>query len=595
MIKKDKKILDSKTLKKILPFIKPYNKYFYGLIILTIFLGLVAPLNPLLINFTIDEYIANSDSKGLLNITLLLIFIAVFQGFMQFFHTYLSGWFGQNVIKDIRVKVYEHIIFLKSAFYDKNKVGRLVTRVVSDIETLLEVFSNGLAAIIADVLKLLFIVIAMFYIDWKLAFVSLITFPFMILSTYIFKEKIKSSFFKVRNAVSDLNAFVQEHIIGMNIVQIFNAEKQEYKKFKTINQRHLKANLKAVLYYSIYFPVAEVLAAMAIGFLVWYGIGKVLQAEITLGTLTAFIMYIQLFFRPLRMIADRFNTLQLGIVSADRIFKLIDNQDFISETSNPIPLNKLKGNVAFKNVCFAYDQENYVLKNISFEVKPSQIIAIVGKTGSGKSSIINLLLRFYEINKGQILIDNHDINNYTLKDLRKNIGLVLQDVFLFSASIRDNVTLFNQDITDEEIEKAARRIGADKFISQLSGGMNYNVKERGLTLSVGQRQLIAFIRVMVYQPQLLVLDEATSSVDDETEALIQEAMTKMMQGRTAIVIAHRLATIEKADKIIVLHKGEIKEMGTHRELLQKDGYYKNLFEIQYKKSISKETEANFVF
>lgn len=584
MENKKRKILDLKTLRQIIPFVKPYALHFYLLVFLTLIIGLLSPLRPLLINFEIDNHIAVNDKEGLLNITLVLILIAIVEALLQYIHTYLSGWFGQNIIKDIRIAVYKQMIFLKRSFYDQNKVGRLVTRVVSDIETLLEVFTNGIAAITADLLKLLFIVLAMFYINWKMALVSLITFPLMVLGTYIFKEKIKYAFFLVRNAVSDLNAFVQERLVGMQIVQIFNVEDQEYKKFQAINRNHLKANLKTVLYYSLYFPIAEILAAMAIGFIVWYGAGKVVQAEISLGTLTAFIMYTQLFFRPLRMIADRFNTLQLGIVSAERILKLLNNRDFIPIVKNPLPLSNLQGHIRFENVSFAYDKNNYVLKNISFQVRPSQTVAIVGETGSGKSSIINLILRFYEINKGTIYIDNQAITKYNLSDLRRRIGLILQDVFLFSDSIKNNITLFDASITLEQVKAAARLIEADKFIEQLPGAYDYQIGERGLTLSVGQRQLLSFIRVMVHNPQLLILDEATSSVDNETELLIQRAITHMMEDRTAIVIAHRLATIERADQIIVLDKGEIKEIGTHESLLAAQGFYKTLYDVQYNKS-----------
>ena len=579
----NRKILDLKTLRQIIPFVRPYASYFYLLVALTLLIGLLSPLRPLLINFEIDNHIAVNDKQGLLKITLLLILIAVGEAVLQYIHTYLSGWFGQNIIKDIRIAVYKQVLFLKRSFYDQNKVGRLVTRVVSDIETLLEVFTNGIAAITADILKLLFIVAAMFYINWKMALVSLITFPFMVLGTYIFKEKIKYAFFLVRNAVSDLNAFVQERLVGMQIVQVFNVEQQEYKKFQAINQSHLKSNLKTVLYYSLYFPVAEILAAMAIGFTVWYGAGKVLQAEISLGTLTAFVMYTQLFFRPLRMIADRFNTLQLGIVSAERVLKLLNKRAFIPISKDPIPLASLQGYIRFEDVSFAYQEENYVLENISFEVKPSQVVAIVGETGSGKSSIINLILRFYELNKGRIYIDNQDIRDYDLFELRRKVGLVLQDVFLFSDSIKNNITLFDSSITDEDVKAAARLIEADKFIEQLPGGYDYRIGERGLTLSAGQRQLLSFIRVMVYNPQLLILDEATSSIDNETELLIQKAIARMMQGRTAIVIAHRLATIERADQIIVLDKGKIKEIGTHKTLLAAGNFYKNLYDAQYNK------------
>ncbi len=422
----------------------------------------------------------------------------------------------------------------------------------------------------------------MFYLDWRLTLISLATLPLLIFSTYIFKEKIKVTFNDVRNAVSNLNSYVQEHVTGMNIVQIFNAEEREYDKFKKINKEHEKAHIKSVLYYAIYFPVAEIIQAAAIGMVVWYGARGILNdSGIGPGLIISFIMYLQMFFRPIRMIADRFNTLQMGIVSSNRIFTLLDSNENIADEGTYMP-EKFKGDVKFKNVWFAYNDEEYVLKNISFEVKEGETIALVGATGAGKSSIINLLSRFYEINKGTIEIDGNDLKEYDLSALREKIGVVLQDVFLFSDTIRYNITMGNPDISDEKIQEAAALVGAKKFIERLPGGYDYNVMERGATLSVGQRQLISFVRAMVYDPQIIVLDEATSSVDSETEEMIQHAIEKLMTGRTAIVIAHRLSTIQNADKIIVLDKGEIKEVGNHQELLDKGGFYANLYKMQYK-------------
>jgi ATP-binding cassette subfamily B protein len=479
------------------------------------------------------------------------------------------------------VRLYEHLTTLKTQFYDKTPIGRLVTRNISDVETLSSVFTEGLAAIVGDLLQLVFIMGLMLYTDWKLTLVSLSSIPLLFVATYIFKEKVKQSFNEVRAAVANLNTFVQEHITGMNIVQIFNSEEIEHEKFKKINKEHRKANLKSVFYYSVYFPVAEVIGAVTTGMLVWYGGKGVIQEYTTLGTLIAFIMYIALFFRPIRMIADRFNTLQMGIVSSDRILKLLDSQDQIQDTGSYQP-EKIEGNVKFKNVWFAYNEEEYVLKDISFEVKKGQNLALVGATGSGKSSIINLLSRFYEIGKGKIEIDGIDIKEYDLAFLRAKIGVVLQDVFLFSDTIMNNITLGRTDISRERVIQVAEWVGARAFIERLPGGFDYNVMERGATLSVGQRQLISFVRAMVFDPTIIVLDEATSSVDSETEELIQQAIEKMMKGRTSIVIAHRLATIQKADKIIVLDKGEIKEVGTHDELLSEEGFYAQLHQMQYK-------------
>lgn len=578
------KVVDWNVLKRLLNFIRPYKLQFGLLIFLTLFTAVIVPIRPYIIQLTLDNEVANGDYKGLMNMIYLLFGLLVLQAIVQYLHTYLSGWVGQYIIKDIRVKLYEHLINLRLSFFDKTPIGRLVTRVISDIETLSEVFSQGLAAIVGDLLQLFFIIGFMLYADWKLALISLITFPIMLFATYVFKEKIKVSFNEVRNAVSNLNTFVQEHVTGMSIVQIFNSEKSELKKFKSINEEHKKANVRSVLYYSIYFPVAEIVSATGIGLLIWYGAKAALHEEVTgvsIGMLIAFIMYIQLFFRPVRQIADRFNTLQLGIVSTSRILNLLDNKDFVADEGSYEP-EQFKGKVEFKNVWFAYEEENYVLKDVSINVEPGQTIAIVGATGAGKSSIINLLSKLYEINKGQILLDGIDLSEYKLAYLRKQIGVVLQDVFLFSDSILTNITLGNKELTEDSIKQAAELVGASKFIDKLPGGLNYNVLERGMGLSVGQRQLISFVRAMVYNPSILVLDEATSSIDSETEEMIQNAISQMMKNRTSIVIAHRLSTIQNADKIIVLDKGEIKEVGTHENLIEKNGYYAQLHSMQYK-------------
>lgn len=574
-------IVDSKVLKQLYGFVKPYKAQFYFLIFLTIALAILAPTRPYFIQVAIDDYIAVGDSAGLLKIIYLLVGLMVLQAFVQWAHTYYSGWIGQVIIRDIRVKLYKHLLKLRLKFFDNTPIGRLVTRNISDIETLADVFSEGLAAIIGDLLQLVTILGVMFYIDWKLTLVSLCTLPLMIISTYVFKEKIKITFNDVRNAVSNLNSFLQEHITGMNIVQIFNREEREFEKFKEINKEHRRAHIRSVLYYSIYFPVAEIIQAIGIGLVVWYGAVGVLGMEIEIGVLISFIMYLQLFFRPIRMIADRFNTLQMGVVSSSRIFKLLESKEHIANEGDYKP-NKVSGNIILENVWFAYVDEDYVLKDISFEVESGQTVALVGATGAGKSSIINLISRFYEINKGQITIDGHDIREFELDTLRKHIGVVLQDVFLFSNTIFYNITLGNPDITRERVMYAAELAGAKTFIERLPGGLDYNVMERGATLSVGQRQLISFVRAMVYNPEIIILDEATSSVDTETEELIQNSIETMMTGRTSIVIAHRLSTIQKADKIIVLHKGEIVETGTHDSLLELGGYYTQLHQMQLK-------------
>ncbi len=580
-------IIDWKVLKRIMLFIRPYRGRFYFLVLLTVLLGLLTPLRPLLIQYTLDAHVAAGKYWEMVNIMLLILGLLAIQSIVQYVHTYISGRIGQFVIRDIRIKLYEHIISLRLKFFDKTPIGRLVTRTISDVETLADVFSEGLAAMAGDLLQIVFILVFMFLTDWRLALISLSTIPLMLISTYVFKEKIKVAFNDVRNAVANLNSFVQEHLTGMNIVQMFGSEKREFEKFKEINVEHKDANLRSVLYYSVYYPVAEIIAAMGIGLLVWYGAKGVLNQEqtgITVGTLTAFIMYVQMFFRPIRMIADRYNTLQMGIVSSSRIINLLDDKtDVMSNgTYNP---EEVRGQVSFNHVWFAYNDADYVLKDINLEINSGETIALVGATGAGKSSIINLLNRFYEINRGSILVDGVDIKEFELGSLRKNIGVVLQDVFLFSNSIRYNITLGNPNVTDEMILHAADLVGARKFIDRLPGGLNYNVMERGSTLSVGQRQLLSFIRAMVYDPKILVLDEATSSVDSETEEMIQEAISKMMASRTSIVIAHRLSTIQKANKIIVLDKGEIKETGNHETLLVEDGLYAQLHKMQYKEVV----------
>jgi ATP-binding cassette subfamily B protein len=576
-------VFDWQVLRRLLAYVQPYRGVFIGLIVLTVAAAVLGTVRPALIQRMIDVDISTNDWAGLNRSTMWLLALLVVNTVVSYLQTYYGGWLGQYIVRDIRTDLYKHLLSLKLSFFDRTPIGVLVTRNISDVETLADVFSEGLAAMVGDLLQIIFLMIFMFYTNWQLALISLSVIPPLLFSTYVFKEKVKGSFQEVRNAVAKLNSFVQEHLTGMNVVQIFNNQEREYKKFEAINQEHTKANIKSVLYYSIYFPVAEVLGAIGVGLLVWYAAQGQIAGSISKGELIAFIMYNSLFFRPIRQIADRFNTLQLGLVSTERLLKLLDNKDLIA-TSGTQPVPQLQGDVQFDHVSFAYNEPEWVLKDISFHVKPGQTIAFVGATGAGKTSIINLLSRFYDIQKGRILVDGQDLREYDLSQLRRQIGVVLQDVFLFAGSIRDNITLGNREISDAKIWEAAGLVGAQRFIERLPGGLDYPVMERGATLSVGQRQLISFVRALVYEPSVIVLDEATSSVDSETEELIQEAIDKLMEGRTALVIAHRLSTIQKADRIIVLDRGEIKETGTHDELLRQNGYYAQLYRMQYASS-----------
>ena len=573
-------------LKRVMAYVKPYRATFVWSVLLTILLAAIAPVRPMLVGFTLDQHILKGDFNGLLNITILMLVLLALQTAFQYAHTLLTNKLGQSAIKDLRINVFNHITKLRLKYFDKTPIGQIITRTVSDLETIADIFSEGLIAMIGDLLQVIVITTIMFYMDWKLTLAVLIPMPFLIIATRIFQKSIKVAFQEVRAEVSNLNTFLQEHISGIAIIQYFAREDQEYKKFRKINARYRDANIRSNWYYSIFFPVVELISAMSLGLLIWYGSKTILNdATIEPGIITTFIMFINMLFRPIRELADKFNTLQMGMVGAERVFKVLDTQETTPDHGTLKP-EKLAGNIKFENVWFSYDQDGeadpkYVLKDISFEVKSGQTVALVGATGAGKSSTINILNRFYEIQKGSIAIDGRNIQDYDLAYLRNNIATVLQDVFLFSDTIYNNITLNNPAISFEEVVDAAKKVGAHDFIERLPGGYHYNVMERGATLSAGQAQLISFIRALVYKPAVLVLDEATSSVDTETEMLIQNAIDKLMQGRTSIVIAHRLSTIQKADLIIVLDSGEIKEKGTHQQLLKLDGYYKRLYDLQF--------------
>lgn len=593
-----KRVFDFSLLGRVFLFVKPYRSMFYLSLILAVLMAFFAPIRPYLIQLTVDKatgktiqvpawletLLFNTDmgdaSRFIIGVTLFQIVFLFVETAIRFVFSFITASMGQHVVKDMRIAVYKKILGLNLRQFDKTPIGTLTTRTIDDIERINDIFSDGLIPIIADLLTIIITLATMFWMDWRLTLISLAPFPIMLIATYYFKESVNKSFIKVRNAVASLNAFVQEHITGMQVVQAFAAEEREMNKFKKINAEHRNANIKAIFAYSVFFPVVEVVLAISTGLLVWWIAGKSLDA----GLLMAFILYLNQIFRPLRVIADKFNVLQMGMVAAERVFKVFDNTDEISKTEkgNYKPAH-VKGDIAFEEVSFAYTDENYVLQNISFQVKAGETVALVGHTGSGKTSVISLLNRLYHIQKGVIKIDGVNINDYEIDRLRKSMGVVLQDVFLFSGSVIDNITLRDSSVSREQVIEAAKLIGVHDFIMQLPGGYDYNVMERGSTLSLGQRQLLSFIRALLYNPSILILDEATSSIDTESEILIEKAIDKLISGRTSIVIAHRLSTIRKADKIIVLDKGVIKEIGTHDELLLMGGFYAKLHEMQFEK------------
>jgi ATP-binding cassette subfamily B protein len=590
-----KSFFDVRLLKRVLQFTRPYKNRFIGSIILALVLAAFTPVRPYLIQLTVDKYIAQANRTFADKAVEALVWIIIFQiGFtiletlLRFYFSYTTSWLGQAVVKDMRVKVFGKVLHLNLRQFDRTPIGTLTTRTVDDIERINDIFADGLIPIIADLLSILCVLGIMLWTDWRLTLICLIPFPLIVVGTYYFKESVNRSFHRVRNAVSNLNAFVQEHITGMYIVQAFAAEKREGQKFDEINKEHRNANINAIFAYSVFFPLVEIVLALSMGLVVYWAAKESIALQSGQeGKIMAFILYLNLIFRPLRVIADKFNVLQMGMIASERVFKVLDNDDML-----PLPAptayapKEVQGKIEFDQVWFGYTENHYVLKNVSFLIEPGQTVAIVGHTGSGKTTIISLLNRLYQINRGHIRIDDVSIDQYNTDVLRRNIGVVLQDVFLFPGSVLDNITLMNPAIPQERVEQAAKLIGMHDFIVQLPGGYHYNVMERGATLSLGQRQLLSFIRALLYNPAILILDEATSSIDTESEMLIEKAVNRLVAGRTSIVIAHRLSTIQRADKIIVLDKGELKEAGTHAELLAKGGFYSKLHRMQFEKKLS---------
>ena len=589
MSEEKKKGLDGRLLRRIISYLEPY-KIWVGVAFITVLVvAFLGPLRPRLVQITIDQDIVTGDLEGLRNMIMLLFGILVAEGLLSFVNAYLTQWIGQQAIYDLRTKLYRHIQRQSLRFFDTTPIGRLITRVTSDVESLSQVLSAGVVTILGDLFKLIFISWFMFSLNWELALLTLAVMPLMVYATFWFKRKVRVAYRETRTQVARLNSFLQEHISGMKIVQLFGREEEEMNRFKAINDEHRQAHIRTIFYYALFFPLVDLVATIALGLVIWFGGLNAMQGTLTLGVLIAFIQYARQFFEPIRNLSDQFNTLQSAMAGAERIFDLLDSDSSIPEEESPVDFKSVDGRIEFRNVWFSYDpkidseddEADWILRDVSFSVNPGQSLAIVGATGAGKSTVINLLLRFYDIQRGSILVDGVDITSISLADLRSHIGLVLQDVFLFSGTIRDNITLRNDEITDERMKRAAASIGASAFIERFSAQYDYEVRERGMSLSHGQRQLLSFVRALVYAPRILVLDEATSSVDTETEEAIQNALERLMKDRTSVAIAHRLSTIQHADKILVMHRGQVRESGSHQELISQDGLYRKLYELQY--------------
>lgn len=576
MIQKDNK--KSGSLRKMFSFLKPYRLRFWISVVLSIILSLMAPVRPYITQLSIDHYIGNKLLQGLIYISVAHLVILLVESAIRFVFMYITSWVSQHVVNDMRNAVFKKISYQNLSYFDNTQVGTLTTRTINDLEAVNDVFSDGIVSILADLLTILAILGVMFYTDWRLTLISLAAFPLLILATYFFKESVNRSFMRVRNAVSSLNAFVQEHLTGMYIVQAFAAEKSEAEKFNEINKEHRNANIRSIMAYSVFFPVVEIILAISMGLLVWYGAVRMLNAEITQGVIIAFIMYLNQLFRPLRMLADKFNTLQMGIIAGERVITVLEDDNYLKHNGT-LEASPLRGAVKLEDVCFEYKPGIPVLKGISFEVREGETVAIIGHTGAGKSSVISILTRLYEIQSGRILIDGRDINDYNIYELRRQVGVVLQDVFLFSGTILENITMNNPALTREQVVDVCRLLGIHEFIMNLPDNYDFNVRERGGTLSQGQRQLISFARALIYDPRILILDEATASIDSASEQLVQHAIGQLVKDRTAIVIAHRLSTIRKADNIIVLDKGVIIEQGNHEQLMLQDGMYAQMYKV----------------